>query len=243
MLLCLMGLLLLAAPFKGTARQLTRNAPGNRVEDLRSGTAFFVSADGFLVTSAHVVAGCPGITLWPANGPERTGRVVAIDAALDMALLSATGGVLLYEAGSRPNHARYPGETLSTIGFGSLPSQPRQPKVTNGRLVGSVFDAAGNPILLIRARLPEGNSGGPVIDANGVLLGMVTGRDAGQPELGVAIPAEAIDSFLGGRGISRTPSIPSGSPPTNTADLLKAIAVLVQCAPGRGMTAAVPQRF
>ena len=36
-----MGLLLVAAPFKGTARQLTRNAPGNRVEDrVRSGTTF-----------------------------------------------------------------------------------------------------------------------------------------------------------------------------------------------------------
>jgi hypothetical protein len=115
--------------------------------------------------------------------------------------------------------------------------------VTSGKLVGRVVDSAGNRILLIWARLPEGNSGGPVIDANGVLLGMVTGRDAGRPEFSVAIPAETIDIFLGTRGISRILSIPSGSQPTNTADLLRAMAVLVQCTPVRRITSAVSQRF
>lgn len=200
---------------------------------VKSGTGFFVSADGFLVTSAHVVTGCPGISLWPADGPEREGRVVALDPALDLALLATAGGVLRYAAGTRRDHARYPGEAVSTIGFGLAPSQPRQPKVTSGTLVGDGADAAGNRILLIRAKLLEGNSGGPVIDAAGSLVGVVRGRDADRPELGAATPIEAIDWFLSRNGIAPAVGEAELNQPVNSADMLKGIAVLVQCTPGR----------
>jgi S1-C subfamily serine protease len=210
---------------------------------VKSGTAFFVSPDGLLVTSGHVVAGCPDIDIWPSSGPMWRGRVVAADASVDIALLSAEGHVLRSAVSDRRDGTPRPGDPVSTIGFGVRASRPRAPLVTNGRLIGRAADPTGNPFLLIQAGLSEGNSGGPVIDANGTLLGMVAGRDTGRPELGVAIPAEAIDRFLGGLGISRIPSIPSGSQPTNTADLLKAMAVLVQCVPVRRITWAASQRF
>jgi S1-C subfamily serine protease len=220
--------LLPVRPFEGAAQELTSNV-ANRV---KSGTAFFVSADGFLVTSAHVVAGCPEISLWPTDGPERTARVVAADAALDLALLSARGEVLRYAAEPRRDHARYPGEPVLTIGFGSLPSRPRQPKVTSGKLVGDVADAAGNRILLIRAKLLEGNSGGPVIDAAGSLVGVVRGRDAQQPELGVAVPSDAVGWFLSSNQIAPAANGPERNQPINSVDLLKQMSVLVQCTPG-----------
>jgi len=205
--------------------------PGSVIEGrVKSGTGFFVASDGLLVTSAHVVAGCPRITLWPASGAERAGRIVAMDRALDLALLSAGGEVPRY-ATSTPEHPRA-GDPVSTIGFGALPSRPREAKVTSGNLIGDVIDAAGNRILLIRARLREGNSGGPVIDARGSLVGIVRGRDTERPEIGVATPRQTIDWFLLEQGVSPIPSTPAEGRPEDQTDLLMAMSVLVQCAPG-----------
>jgi len=198
---------------------------------VKSGTGFFVAPDGLLVTSAHVVAGCSGITLWPAIGAERTGRIVALEPALDLALLSSEGEVPRYAAGSGQFAAPRPGDRVATIGFGAQPSRPREAKVTSGSLIGDVPDAAGNRLLLIRARLREGNSGGPVIDARGSLIGVVRGRDTERPEVGIATPAEAIDWFLQRHGIAPASTAPGAEQLQDPADLLRAISVLVQCAP------------
>ena len=56
-----------------------------------SGTGFFVSRDGFLVTSAHVIAGCASISAWPSDGTERPSYVIASNQRLDLALLWADG--------------------------------------------------------------------------------------------------------------------------------------------------------
>jgi S1-C subfamily serine protease len=117
-----------------------------------------------------------------------------------------------------------------TIGFGAVPSKPREPRPTPGRVIGGVTDSRGYPLLLIRADLREGNSGGPVIDADDTLLGMVTGRDAEQPELGVAVPAKVIAAFVT-QYITRSGSASREEHPINTADFLRAISVLVQCMP------------
>ena len=209
---------------------------------VKSGTGFFVSGDGFLVTSAHVVAGCPDISIWPADGAPWTGQLVAVDAGLDIALLSSRDYDPRAPRTVRENSGLRPGESVLTIGFGVLPSRPREPVLTAGALVGQARDDSGHPLLLLKASLREGNSGGPVIDANGMLVGMVTGRDASRPELGVAVPADVIDTFLSRHGIARTPLLPPGDLPTVTADLLKTISVLVQCTPADRTGLPAPQR-
>jgi S1-C subfamily serine protease len=198
---------------------------------VKSGTGFFVSPGGFVVTSAHIIAGCPGITLWPADEPELIARIVGVDTTRDIALLSAAGKTEWYADRVRDGDSLHAGDPVSTIGFGVVPSRPREPRMTLGRLIGGVSDARGYPLLLIQADLRAGNSGGPVIDTNGTLLGMVTGRDAERPELGVAVPAEAIDRFLSLHGIARSPAIPPAAAPLTTPGLLKAMSVLVQCRP------------
>ena len=63
-----------------------------------------------------------------------------------------------------------------------------------------------------------------VIDANGRLLGMVTGRDS---ELGVAVPAEPIERLLSQYGSTGIASTPPAALPINIADLLIVMSVLV----------------
>jgi S1-C subfamily serine protease len=216
----------------------SQKAPGGGL--VKSGTGFFVSHHGLVATSTHVVSGCSEITIWPADGPERVAQIVASDAKRDLTLLSAGGEVLWYANRVHASGSLRSGEPVSTIGFGVLPSRPREPVVTTGHLIGDAADSAGNRILLIQARLLEGNSGGPVIDGGGSLLGVVVGRDTARPDLGAATPSEAIESLLSANGIAPKPSVPEGSPPIDTARLLKAMSVLVQCTPARHTAVAAP---
>jgi S1-C subfamily serine protease len=210
----------------GVARNATRHA------QVKSGTGFFVSPDGLVVTSAHVVTGCTAITLWPSSEQaELAARIVAMDPARDIALLSAAGKTQWYADRVHDGDSLRAGDPVSTIGFGVVPSRPREARVTPGRLIGGVTDSRGYPLLLIRADLREGNSGGPVIDSDGTLLGMVTGRDAQRPELGVVVPAETIDRLLSQQGIARSPAVPPAAAPLTTPVLLEAMSVLVQCRP------------
>jgi S1-C subfamily serine protease len=181
------------------------------------------------------VAGCHAISLWPASGQEQPAHILASDARIDIALLSTgdLGSAASTHAASNPQ----PGEPVSTIGFGVRRSQPREAVVTDGTVIGEAMSDAGNQILLIEASLPEGNSGGPVIDVWGSLVGVVTGRDAARPDLGVAAPSSQIDQFLLRQGIGPMSNFPGEGRPADRATLLKAMSVLVQCAPGHAGSA------
>lgn len=177
------------------------------------------------------MSGCSEITIWPEDGPERVARIVASDAKRDLTLLSARGEVVSYANRDHGSGTLRFGEPVSTIGFGVLRSRPREPLVTTGHLIGDAADSAGNRLLLIQARLYEGNSGGPVIDEEGSLVGIVVGRDTARPNLGAAAPSEAIESLLSANGVTPTPTIREQSAPVDTAALLKTMSVLVQCSP------------
>jgi S1-C subfamily serine protease len=202
-----------------------RMAAGQSAERVKSGTGFFVSDDGFLVTSAHVVSGCPLLTVWNAGGTERPAHLIAADRRRDIALLWVDG------AGSRlpatfaplPPHA---GDPVFTLGCGVVADEPLHPVLAQGTLLGSGTARSGNRVLTIRARLRAGTSGGPVLANDGSLVGMVIGRDEHDPNLGVAVPDDEIAGLLSHYGIALVPRHGAA----NAANRLIAISVLVQCA-------------
>jgi len=200
------------------------------VEDaplLRSGTAFFVSPDGLMLTSAHNVKGCRHINIWRANGPPLTALIRALERHLDLALLT-TPAVMDVAALAPWGSGEPPQTALYTIGFGLTPSTPRVPVLTQGS-IDRVVSAAGHPVLVVRARLHEGNSGGPVVDRNGVLRGIIVGRYSARPELGVAVRTEEIAPFLKLNGVDLRWSKPGVWPDGGALQQLRRIAALVQC--------------
>ena len=195
---------------------------------VRSGTAFFVARAGYLVTSAHVVAGCARLSLRQEGAPPREVTLVDTDPARDIALLHSSGAVPGYARLSARGEAP-PGTRVSVMGFALNPRDPGRPTLSDGTVVGPAVLRSGQRLLVIEAMLHEGSSGGPVIDRDGTLEGMIIGADPLRAEHGVAVPADDIGEFLRAHGIAYRTAVAPEAQAKGSAELLRRMSALVQC--------------
>jgi len=198
---------------------------GNEGSLFRSGTAFFVTRAGEMLTSAHVVRGCLRLKVWTTDNGSIPATVESVDEAGDMALLSTRHKV---DLAAVPGKERVPrNSAVFTIGFGLTPSSALVPVFTRGTMQGEGY-VKGRRLLVLRAVLYEGNSGGPVIDGGGHLVGMVIGRYVNRPELSVAVGLSELTNFVGRRGNMESPSTSRIATADPRAELRR-ISALVQC--------------
>src|SRR5260370_34840549 len=119
-----------------------------RAGRVKSGTGLFVSRDGFLVTSEHVVAGCQNVSVWGPDGVERPSYLVASDRRLDIALLWADSNAPWHSAVAA-RQTPHVGEQVFTLGFGVVAMEPLRALVIEGFLVGDSKARSGNRIRVI----------------------------------------------------------------------------------------------
>jgi S1-C subfamily serine protease len=144
-----------------------------------SGTGFVVAARR-IMTNHHVVEGCAEVAARLPDGRELPARVLASDATRDLALLSteAEAGPIL----SFRNAGAYRrGEGVVTYGFPLAGLLSSGPTLTTGE-VSALSGLADNPRhIQISAPVQPGNSGGPLLDMRGQVIGVVVSKlNAGQ---------------------------------------------------------------
>jgi len=156
----------------GAAALTAKGASGVAAKLAVSGTGFFVSTTGTLITNFHVAGKCLEVRL-PAL--TKNANVLATDAANDLAALRVDGAP---EASARladPAKLRQ-GQEVFAFGFpldGYLPSMGN---ITTG-LVSALSGPSNNSSLIqISAPVQQGNSGGPVMDSRGEVVGVVVGK-------------------------------------------------------------------
>ncbi len=139
-----------------------------------SGSGAIVSAQGIVLTAAHVVTGAKNILVVTVNG-KQAATVLKIDDTNDVAVLKIGGGPYapLPIAASRSVRL---GQTVATIGFPNIVIQGFSPKVTRGEI--SSMGGAGDDPRSWQVSVPvqSGNSGGPLLDENGNLIGIVVSK-------------------------------------------------------------------
>lgn len=152
------------------------------VEDQRrTGTAFAVTSDGHLVTSAHLLKGAKEIKISAAqSGQSFNAKLVALDEGGDLALLKTelrTVPIAVSDFSGVPN-----GLEVFALGF-PLPSfQGKELKVTSG-IINARTGLRGAPgSFQFSAPIQSGNSGGPVIAADGSMVGVIHGKLAAKPQ-------------------------------------------------------------
>lgn len=167
----------------GRLEQVTANLPADReAEDRRvaTGTGFFVSADGLVVTSHHVVAGADSVFVL-VNGDRLrlAARVVAASAATDLAVLKVDyeTAEFLTLASSRSMQA---GDPVFTFGFPVIGLLGDEPKFTDGAISALSGPAGEQTFMQISVPVQPGNSGGPVVDSSGRVIGIVAATAAVQ---------------------------------------------------------------
>ena len=202
--------------------------PADRHDLVKSGTGFFVSGDGLLLTSAHVVAGCAAISVWRGDAPGQRGRVVAVDRRQDLALLTTGASVPQFAAALRSWRPSI-GERVVTFGFGVDAKRPLAPVRIEGVFVGDATTAHGAPVFVIRAKMPKGTSGSLVLDRNGSLVGMVVGYYTDRPDFGVIVANAGIAAFLAALGVRLSRPSASARPQLGVDHLLRGASALVQC--------------
>ena len=138
-----------------------------------TGTGFFITDDGYLISNYHVVKDAAKVRLVTGAGLIDA-KVVKVDAANDMALLKATGKfALLPIATSRTVKL---GGTVATVGFPSTGLQGFSPKLAKGE-IGSLAGAYDDPrYFQISVPVQPGNSGGALVDVRGNVVGIVSAK-------------------------------------------------------------------
>ena len=190
-------------------------------EDTRiagNGTGFFVSSSGAVLTNHHVVQQCAGITIETAAGNNGKAEVIAADQARDLALLrtDVTGQLV---ARFRHEQTLRWSEELIVVGYPNRGMARVQPIASTGQF-GGFSDRAGTvPRFSMLGEVRRGNSGGPVLDLNGLVVGVVFGkRDTvaaskamGAPadDIGYAIPSGVAIGFLKANGVNAVAGFPA----------------------------------
>ena len=158
-------------------------------------TGMIVSTEGLVLTNAHVVEGNSNPVIHLHNGQQYPGQAITVDRRLDLALVQASGASNLTVAPLAKTTAQVkPGDTVYAIG--SPEGEHWKPSTTK---VLAVQSPCGLPSLkCIRSPkgfLEPGNSGGPLLDQSGMVIGINRALQESTGE-GVSIPVEVIQEFL-----------------------------------------------
>jgi S1-C subfamily serine protease len=210
------GVVAIRARSAGTVIQTPFGSRQSEGEQVDTGTGIELTNSGLILTNDHVIAGASSITVSLDGESEhtRTARLVAADPSRDLALLRIEpAGVTLHPLTLASSATREVGEPAYAIGnpfglnwtltSGVVSALARTIKAPDGAAITGAIqtDAALNP----------GNSGGPLIDAQGAVIGVnsqiVSGStsatgEGGSSGVGFAISIATVRSFLAGQHVS-----------------------------------------
>jgi S1-C subfamily serine protease len=139
-----------------------------------SGTGFFITADGYLLTAYHVVKEADSIQIWTNKG-LKPASIVRADTVNDIALLKVDG-IQCEALAVQSSRGVKVGAEVFTLGFPNIQLQGTEAKYTNGH-INSLSGFADDPRLFqISAAIQPGNSGGPLLRPDGTVVGIVVAK-------------------------------------------------------------------
>ena len=181
-----------------------------------TGSGFIFDKRGLVLTNAHVVGHYHRVTVYFSGKPallSKTAEIVGVDEDADLAVLSLLGGGEYSSVTfANPSGVRLADDVLA-IGY-PLSFEPGDSVSVTKGIVSAKRTIEGLAMLQTDAALNHGNSGGPLIDVSGNVVGINTirvnqqsGRDI--EGVGLAISSEAVRDLL----LTLTVRKPTATPP------------------------------
>lgn len=181
---------------------------GFGIQTSGSGSGVIVSADGYILTAQHVVEGATAVSVTLEDGTSHDATVVASTPSQDVALLkiSATGltaapiGSGAPVVGTQVLVLGNPlGQYADSVSMGIISGTDRSIQVSD-MSTGSEVTRSG--LIQTDAAVNEGNSGGPLMDTQGRVLGLVTATASNADGLGFVTPVSAAIPLLSKAGVA-----------------------------------------
>jgi len=175
------------------------------------GTGFVISRER-MMTNAHVVAGTSEVSVETDDG-ALDARVVHYDPNTDVAILAVPGlsSAALPFAGE-PARSGQDGIVLGYPLDGPYTASPARVRDRINLTGPDIYDAStvNREVFTLRALVRSGNSGGPLVDTRGQVIGVIFGAAVDESETGFALTAaEVEDELQAAPGLSR--AVPTGS--------------------------------
>ena len=138
-----------------------------------SGTGYFITPNGFILTASHVISAASRVEVRTKSG-DLEAKVIHADPANDIAVLKVEGS---FPAVPLENSKTVKlGDAVITIGFPNIQIQGFSPKLTKGE-ISSLFGIRDDPRhFQVSAPIQPGNSGGPLLNASGNVIGTLVSR-------------------------------------------------------------------
>ena len=172
-------------------RDVARNLRGESLDSIEEGestsTAFAVTSDGYLLTCAHCVQGAR--TIWITVGEKKyVAVVVDSDDELDLAVLKIDAQNLPTVTLGKQSRVQL-AQDVRAIGYPLSDVLGSSVKVTRGSVAGFV-EMDGKQNIQVDVAVNFGNSGGPLVDDTGTVVGVVNAKLSGQriAKVGFSVP-------------------------------------------------------
>jgi S1-C subfamily serine protease len=195
-----------------------------------AGSGIVLSADGLVLTNAHVIAGLGDITVVLADGTERPAALVGASPDDDLAVIQVEGVDDLVPAELGSSDDLQVGDEV--IAIGNALNLGGEPTVTRGIVSAKDRDLEAQGVRLegliqTDAAINPGNSGGPLVNAAGQVVGMNTAIVADAQNLGFSIAIDRaqpiIEQLEAGNGAVNPNQAFLGVSTTDVGDLADAV--------------------
>lgn len=176
---------------------------GTEKKEIGSGSGFFISADGLIVTNKHVVDQKDvEYTVFTNDGKKHTAKVVARDPVMDIALIRVENGNYSYLNLGNSDSLQLGqsviaignalGEFRNTVSAGVVSGLARSIRAGDGMGKSETLDH----VIQTDAAINPGNSGGPLINSAGQVVGVNVAVASGAQNIGFALPINVVKEML-----------------------------------------------
>ncbi|MBC7907645.1 MAG: SEL1-like repeat protein [Rhodospirillaceae bacterium] len=215
----------------------TSAAPPRR--QFSAGSGIVVGRDGVVLTNSHVVERCRNIRVTLEGVPAEAATVVARDAGNDLAALKASFRPTEV-ARFREDKPLRSGDGVVAIGYPLSSLLSREPNITTGTISALAGMKGDKRSYQITAPVQKGNSGGPLADMSGNVVGIVSAKlnamkiadstgDLPQ-NVNFAIKSDLARKFLTDNGLTfETAPAASTLSPADVGEIVKKVTAFVEC--------------
>jgi len=205
----------------------------------KEGSGIVVDANGHVLTNNHVIDSCRNLRVTDTGGTASPATLVAADATNDLAVLKTERHWPTW-ASFRDSRALRPGEAVVVAGFPLSGLLSPEMAVNTGSLTALSGLRGDSRLFQFSAPIQPGNSGGPVLDSSGRVLGIATSGLNGlalaaatgalPQNVNFAIKTSTARSFLDDNSVTLDTAAPGHTlDPAGVGDVARRFTVKVEC--------------